>query len=359
MTTAFINRIETAVPATDVHELFIDFVQSQLRSDNRRLALFRRMVDKGGIDHRYSCLERATDPGSLAMDVDGLFVPGRFPNTAKRMRLFDRFAPALAAQAVDRLRLGEDKARVSHLIVTCCTGFSAPGLDLEIVERCGLSPSVERTIVGFMGCYAAINALKLARHIVRSEPTAKVLVVNLELCTLHLKETPGPRAAPVLPALRATAARRASSPRSREGVAIDSFQAVLAPDTRYADHAGTSATSGFDMVLSGKVPASIHDALSREREAILEGAVDGRHRPVGGPSGRAHRARRRGARLAARAERSCGLARHPAAVRQHVFRDGDVRARRAVRAPARAQRGCAMAFGPGLVAETMLFRTGR
>ena len=28
-------------------------------------------------------------------------------------------------------------------------------------------------MVGFMGCYAAINALKLARHIVRSEPDAR------------------------------------------------------------------------------------------------------------------------------------------------------------------------------------------
>ena len=33
------------------------------------------------------------------------------------------------------------------------------------------------------------NALKLARHIVRSQPDARVLTVNLELCTLHLRET--------------------------------------------------------------------------------------------------------------------------------------------------------------------------
>ena len=39
-----------------------------------------------------------------------------------------------------------------------------------------------------MGCFAAVNALKLARHIVRSEPRAKVLVVNLELSSLHLQE---------------------------------------------------------------------------------------------------------------------------------------------------------------------------
>ena len=58
-----------------------------------------------------------------------------------------------------------------------------------MIERCGLPTSVERYLIGFMGCHAAINALKLARHIVRSEPTARVLALNLELCTLHLRET--------------------------------------------------------------------------------------------------------------------------------------------------------------------------
>ena len=111
------------------------------------------------------------------------------------MDLFENAAPELARQAVEGLELGEDRSGITHLIVTTCTGFSAPGIDLEIVERLrALEPSIERTIVGFMGCYAAINALKLARHIVRSEPEARVLVVNLELCTLHLQETVRPRA---------------------------------------------------------------------------------------------------------------------------------------------------------------------
>ena len=85
------------------------------------------------------------------------------------MQLFAEKAPELAATAVDRLELGSERGRLTHILITCCTGFTAPGLDLELVERCRLPPSIERTIVGFMGCYAAINALKLARHIVRSK----------------------------------------------------------------------------------------------------------------------------------------------------------------------------------------------
>jgi Chalcone and stilbene synthases, N-terminal domain len=65
----------------------------------------------------------------------------------------------------------------------CCTGLSAPGLDLELIERCRLPSTVERTTIGFMGCYAAINALKLARHIVRSEAFARVLTSSFAPCT--------------------------------------------------------------------------------------------------------------------------------------------------------------------------------
>ena len=74
------------------------------------------------------------------------------------------------------------------MLVTCCTGLYAPWLDFEIVDHLGLPTCVERTMVGFMGCHAAINALKLARHIVRSDPQAGVLMVNLELCTLHFQD---------------------------------------------------------------------------------------------------------------------------------------------------------------------------
>ena len=95
----------------------------------------------------------------------------------------------LARTAVERLLDHGERRRVTHLLTTCCTGFSAPGLDQDVIEQCDLPRGIERTMVGFMGCYAAINALKLARHIVRSEPDARVLILNIELCTLHFQET--------------------------------------------------------------------------------------------------------------------------------------------------------------------------
>ena len=92
---------------------------------------------------------------------------------------------------------------ITHLVVASCTGFVAPGIDQIIARALGL-PDVERTLVGFMGCYAAVSALRTAYHIVRSEPEARVLAVTVELCSLHLQETQAAR----IPARHAPVQRR-------------------------------------------------------------------------------------------------------------------------------------------------------
>ena len=104
------------------------------------------------------------------------------------MELFERLAPHLLRCALDRLSLrDEERHSIGHVIVTCCTGLCAPGLDFVALEHLALDPGTERTMVGFMGCYAAINGLKLARHIVRSQPESSVLMINLELCSLRFR----------------------------------------------------------------------------------------------------------------------------------------------------------------------------
>ena len=186
------------------------------------------------------------------------------------MQLFAAKAPELAATAVDRLELGSERGGLTHILITCCTGFTAPGLDLELVERCQLPPSIERTIVGFMGCYAAINALKLARHIVRSNPKARILIVNFELCTLHLQDTSD--LAKLLTFLLwgdGCAASLVSS--EPHGLSLDSFRAVHFPDTAEFMR-WNIGDSGFDMVLSGKVPTAIEQGIRNHGNEILEGA---------------------------------------------------------------------------------------
>lgn len=349
---AYINRIATAVPPHDVHDTFVRFARTLLQ-DRRSRILFERMVDRGQISHRWSCLTPAGAASNVSVDADGFYSFGRFPSTGDRMRRYEAEAPSLAARAVDGLGLGEDARTVTHVVVASCTGFSAPGLDLEIVRRCGLDPSVERTLVGFMGCYAAINALKLARHIVRSEPDSRVLVVCLELCTLHLQETQDLEQ--VLTFLvfgdGCAAALVTAEP---EGLSLDSFHAVLVPETA-EQITWNIGDLGFDMVLSGRVPGSIGSALRAGSDRVLAGTTaDAIDVWAVHPGGRS---------VLDAVEGAFGLPSSALAASRQVLREyGNMssatvlfvlKALMCERRP--GARGCAMAFGPGLTAETMLF----
>jgi predicted naringenin-chalcone synthase len=354
MPEAFINRIATANPPHDVHAAFLDFGRLMLREDRRRLALFNRMADRSAIAHRYSYFQpigQSAGEGN-AVDAEGFYRLGKFPGTAERMRKFESVAPGLAVETVRKLLPERERAGITHLVVTSCTGFSAPGIDLALVERCGLNPSVERTMVGFMGCYAAINALKLARHIVRSEPKARVLAVNLELCTLHLHETAELEEilSFLLFADGCAAALVSADP---VGVVIDSFHAALVPDTRELIR-WHIREQGFDMVLSGAVPGAIRTALADARDDILGGANDIDLWAVH-PGGRT---------VLDAVEEAFALPAAALSASRSVLHDyGNMSSGtvmfvldRIMRSSQAGQRGCAMSFGPGLVAETMMFR---
>ena len=350
MNGAFINRIATAVPPHDVHDAFLGFGQLMLKNDRRKLALFDRMAERCGIAHRYSFIEPGGQSGAL--DAQGFYKSGAFPGTAARMQMYERHAAHLAVDAVEKLLEGEDRSRITHVVVTSCTGLSAPGVDLQLVERCGLPQSVERTMVGFMGCYAAVNALKLARHIVRSEPGARVLAVNLELCSLHLHETNDLEEilSFLLFADGCAAALVSADP---IGVRMESFRAALVPETRGLIR-WNIRDQGFDMVLSGAVPAAIRSALTAHRDTILGGANDIDLWAVH-PGGRT---------VLDAVEQAFGLQPEALEASRGVLNDyGNMSSGtvmfvldRLMREGEAGQRGCAMSFGPGLVAETMLFR---
>jgi predicted naringenin-chalcone synthase len=354
-TNAYVNRVATALPPHEVHSFFLRFAASMLDGDSRQQAVFSRMAEKAGITHRYSCFAPADDPEGATLDADGLFRRGAFPGTTRRMKMYEDAAPLLAQQAVDRLLDGDDAARVTHLIVTTCTGFSAPGIDLELVARCGLQTSVERTIIGFMGCYAAINALKLARHIVRSDDQARVLVVSVEVCTLHLKEATGLEKLLSF-CLWGDGCAAALVTAEPHGLLLDSFHAVVAPEGRelmtWSIH-----DDGFDMVLSGQVPGAIQHTLTERVDDILGGrAVRDVDLWAVHPGGRS---------VLDAVERALDLDPDALDASRAVLRDSGNMSSATVmfvigkmlRTARPGLLGCAMAFGPGLTAETMMFRT--
>jgi predicted naringenin-chalcone synthase len=270
------------------------------------------------------------------------------------MQVYAEAAPKLALEAVARLREVTALAGITHLIVASCTGFVAPGIDQIIAAELGLPGDVERTLVGFMGCYAAVSALRLAYHVVRSEPAARVLVITVELSTLHLQEEDGLE--PLLAMLQfgdgAAAALVSAEPR---GFAISRpFAATIEHSSELIRW--TIGDSGFVMSLSGEVPGRIGEALRDPavREKMLGGAalrdLDSWAIHAGGRS------------VLDSVEHGLDLAPEALAESRNVLaRYGNMSSSTLMfvlselLANAERRRGLALAFGPGLAAEGFHF----
>ena len=252
------NAVAGVVPEHDVHQLFIDWAEGQVE-DPRLRKLFMRMAERSGIEHRWSVLEPA--PGGRPHDHPGGFYHGAMPPTSTRMKRYAKEAPELAIGAIEKLRDKVELEGITHLVVASCTGFVAPGIDQIIARRLGLD-NVERTLVGFMGCYAAVCALRTAFHIVRSDPGARVLAVTVELCSLHLQQTQ--QLEQLLAMLQfsdgAAAALVTSEPAGFEMSHLFSMQLEDSAEL-IQWHIGDT---GFEMTLSGEVPARIQHALERD-----------------------------------------------------------------------------------------------
>ena len=252
---AYINAVAGTVPDHDVHSLFIEWAEGQIE-DPRLRKLFRRMADRSGIEHRWSVLPEPPDGGRPT------FYTGPSPATSARMACYAEEAPKLALDAIARLRERAPIEGITHLVVASCTGFVAPGIDQIIARALGIE-GVERTLVGFMGCYAAVSALRVAHHIVRSEPDARVLAVTVELCSLHLQETQALES--LLAMLQfsdgAAAALVSAEP---QGFEMSHLFAAALPESHELIQWKIGDT-GFEMTLSGEVPGRIAAALEDEK----------------------------------------------------------------------------------------------
>jgi len=253
-----LNALATAVPSHDIHQAFIDWATPRL-TDDRVRALFARMASRSGIDHRWSVLP-PTESGGSPVAAGGFYdVPG-LPSTSTRMTAYAEHAPELALQAIAKLGAAFDAARVTHIVVASCTGFVAPGIDQILARRLGLSPTIERMLIGFMGCYAGVTALRAARHIVRSEADAVVLVVSVELSTLHLQLEDRPE--PLLAMLQfsdgAAAGIVSADP---TGLALGDGISLALDDSADLIRWNIGDT-GFAMHLSGEVPGRLRETLA-------------------------------------------------------------------------------------------------
>lgn len=346
---AYLNAVGTAVPPHDMHDAFIRWAGARVAP--RMRPVFARMAARAGIGHRWTVL---ADAGAGSPVDPGGFYAAAAPGTAARMAVYAREAPALALAAIAMLP-GEATAGITHLVVASCTGFVAPGIDQIIAARLGLSPSVERLLIGFMGCYAAVVALRSARHIVRADPDARVLVVTVELSSLHLQEE---EAIEPLLAMLQFGDGAAAGLVSAEPAGIELGQPFAATLGDSADLIRWAITdTGFAMHLDGAVPGRIGQALAdRDFVAQVTGGT--------APAGLFWAVHAGGRSILDAVQTGLALPADALAPSRGVLADyGNMSSAtlmfvlaRLLAAPPAQAAGVALAFGPGLAAEGLALR---
>ncbi len=253
------------IPQSEIAR-FMQLAHQLDEPEGRRLGFLYRM---SGIESRHSVLG---DFDKLNADDFTFFPKNRtlhpFPGTKARMEVFRKTAPDLAAKAVFSCmeQAGEETHTLTHLILVSCTGMVAPGVELQLIQRLGLDDSVERYCVHFMGCYAAFTGLKLADKIVRAEPDARVLLVSVELCTLHFqKEYTEDNL--LANSLFGDGAAAALVMNSEKGLKINSYLSQVLRDGD-EDMAWGIGDFGFEMKLSKYIPSLLDQGIRQLREVF-------------------------------------------------------------------------------------------
>lgn len=271
---AYIHHITTGVPENYFSQSFArDFMKQHVADRPALSRILHSIYTRSAIEKRHSVMKELHEENG-----DGIFFEhgpngNGFlnPGTGSRNQRYTEEAKALfvhvARQTLSESAFGAND--VTHVITVSCTGFFAPGPDYFIVRELGLRPEVRRYHIGFMGCYAAFPALKMAESITAENPDAVVLIAAVELCTLHLQDktdTDSLISASVFADGGAGVLVSAQAPRSgRPAFAIRGLHTALTPQGE-RDMAWTIGDNGFDMVLSTYIPdiieANLRDLLT-------------------------------------------------------------------------------------------------
>ncbi len=266
--TSIISSIGTANPKHHLTQQQISsFMAEALDMDEDQQHRLEVLYRASGIQSRYSVLPdfgAHRDDYEFFSKEDGL---EPFPTVGDRMNLYQREALPLALGAVADMK--RNLEGVTHLITVSCTGMYAPGLDIQLIEELGLPTTIHRTAINYMGCYAAFNALKLADSFCKNDTNAKVLIVCLELCSIHFQKHNdedtllanalfGDGAAAVL----------VESKSEGLGLSLEHFHCDIVPSGK-KDMAWQISDFGFEMKLSSYVPEIIKGGIHSLTQSLL------------------------------------------------------------------------------------------
>jgi predicted naringenin-chalcone synthase len=264
----------TALPRHAITQQAAATIAARLcRADDAQARRLQKLYRLTGVRRRHSIvLEDDDSEVQVGFYPDAQHDTDAGPAIARRMARYEKAAPQLAEEAARKaLETGAmPPSAITHIVTVTCSGFMSPGVDVHIMDRLGLLPTTERTQVGFMGCHGALNGLRVARGFVESDPDARVLLVAVELCSIHYQygwDTER-NVANALFADGAAAMVLGNCEETGSGWRGTHTGSCLLPDSRDAmtwrirDH-------GFVMTLSAEVPDLIRTHLRTWIESFL------------------------------------------------------------------------------------------
>ncbi|QCT04171.1 putative naringenin-chalcone synthase [Paenibacillus algicola] len=351
----------TALPAHQVPQPDITNLLTSHLQDKPDLARFaRRIFNSCGVDNRYT-----VEPSYTGAAEDCKYLPtgdaSGIPTTEERMDTYKREAPPLALEAAQKALkdAGTHPESITHLITVSCTGQYLPGLDVTLISQLGLSPRVNRLPVIFQGCAAGLKAIQMARDVVQGAPGSTVLVVCVELCTLHFQpvmEKEALFAASFFGDASASCVIGHADENSRHYFQLGRGYSVLLPDTT-EDMTWEVGNFGFDLYLSPRIPRLLGQYIAPEMERLFEGEELPELWAIH-PGGRG---------IVDSVEEVMSLREDQTRFSREILRTAgnlssctilfvlDAMRRDLKAQSSAAQNGVAMAFGPGLTAELMRF----
>lgn len=268
----YINLISPANPGISIAQNDIaGFMQKAMDLDEENSRKLKAIFRMSGIKRRHTVIPDY----QFSDDKNWLFYPQLnsghpLPSTGDRMNLFEKHALPLAKKSLENVFKKYAPKEFTHLITVSCTGMFAPGLDIQLIKNAGLNSDIERTSIQFMGCFAAFNALKTAHHIARSEKEAKILIVCLELCTIHFQSTfsEDNLLANTLFGDGASAVV-VSNEKSHQALEMKAFKSLV-EDSSEKEMAWNIGNQGFEMKLSSYVPEVIATNIAQLGEELME-----------------------------------------------------------------------------------------
>lgn len=269
----YLHAIATVVPDTVYLQAEAGERMKRQYSEDRKLErLVHRIYSQSGIEKRYSVVKDFVLGGAEGPFYDPTNHIIKMPSTKVRNEIYTEEAKKLFVCAAQKVLRGSafEAKDITHVITVSCTGFFAPGPDFYVVKALGLSATTHRYHLGFMGCFAAFPALKMAQAFCEADPDAVVLVVSLELCSLHLQRSNEIDTILAASVFADGGAAVIVSSREPEGAALraDTFATAITP-TGEEDMAWTVGDTGFDIVLSTYVPDILESNIASTVEPLL------------------------------------------------------------------------------------------